>query len=223
VDNWTVPRLPESARRRTFQSSRRGLALPRQRPKGRRRRRDFGTVTTRRRDAARWRDEKRKAQRFVLVPTKSQTVEAERAQSRKGRICRLEPRISQSLRAKRKPLEAQVYDTVSEPPGGKGQVLAIDPGPRRNRRRRERRAIRSRPSAARKGLSEPASRRQASSSSRKRRPHAGESGVDRKVGPISLWGRDRRGLKHFVIASEAKQSRAALDRPWIASSLRSSQ
>ena len=50
--------------------------------------------------------------------------------------------------------QAQADETVSEPPGGKGQVLAIDPGPRRNRRRRERRAIRSRPSAARKGLSE---------------------------------------------------------------------
>jgi hypothetical protein len=37
------------------------------------RRRDFGTGSTRRRDAARWRDEKRKAQRFVLERSKSQT------------------------------------------------------------------------------------------------------------------------------------------------------
>ena len=47
MDNWTFPRLPESAAPRTFQTSRRGLALPRQRLKGRRRRRDFGTASTR--------------------------------------------------------------------------------------------------------------------------------------------------------------------------------
>jgi hypothetical protein len=50
--------------------------------------------------AARWRNEKRKAQRFVLEQTESQTVETARAQNRKGRIAGLVPRISQSLRAK---------------------------------------------------------------------------------------------------------------------------
>jgi len=78
VDNWAFPRLPESVARGTFQSSRRGLALPRQRPKGRRRRRDFGTGSTRRRDAARWRDAKRNAPRFVLVPTKSRPLRPRR-------------------------------------------------------------------------------------------------------------------------------------------------
>ena len=88
MDNWTVPRLPESVAARTFKPSKRGLALPRQRSKDRRGRRDFGTAETRWRDAAWWRNEKRNAQRFVLVQSKSQTVEATRAQSRKGRICR---------------------------------------------------------------------------------------------------------------------------------------
>ena len=54
--------------------------------------------------AAWWRNEKRNAQRFVLVQSKSQTVDAARAQNRKGRIAGLAPRISQSLRAKWKPL-----------------------------------------------------------------------------------------------------------------------
>ena len=94
MDNWTVPRLPESARRRTFQSSRRGLALPRQRPKGQRRRRDFGTGSTRRRDAARWRDEKRN----VFGRTKSQTVETARAQSRQGRTFEVHAEVRQRLR-----------------------------------------------------------------------------------------------------------------------------
>ena len=138
MDNWTVPRLPESIAQRTFQSSRRGLALPRQRLKGRRGRRDFGTASTRRRDAAWWRDEKRKAFGW----TEFQTVEAARAQSRKGRICRsgaedfAEP--SGKVKAVRGPGRR---DTVSELPGGRRLVLAIDFGLRQNRRRRERRAI----------------------------------------------------------------------------------
>src|SRR5687767_2689320 len=65
--------------------------------------------------AARWRNEKRKAQRFVLVQSKSQTVEAARAQSRKAGL----PAWCRGLAAssdKAKPFEAQVDETVSEPP-----------------------------------------------------------------------------------------------------------
>ena len=94
--------------------------------------------------AAWWRNEKRKAQRFVLEQTKSQTVEAARAQNRKAGLpawCRGFAESSDKV----KPFEAQVDVMVSEPPGGRELVLAIDFGPRRNRRRRERRAIRSRP------------------------------------------------------------------------------
>ena len=94
--------------------------------------------------AAWWRNEKRSAQRFVLVQSKSQTVEATRAQNRKAGLpawCRGFAESSDKV----KPFEAQVDVMVSEPPGGRELVLAIDFGPRRNRRRRERRAIRSRP------------------------------------------------------------------------------
>lgn len=57
--------------------------------------------------------------------------------------------------------------------------------PRRNRHRRERRAT-TEPERSSREFAGPASRRQASSAPRG--PHAGESGVSRKAGPISLWG-----------------------------------
>ena len=110
--------------------------------------------------AARWRDEKRKAQRFVLEQTKSQTVETARAQSRKAGLpawCRGYAASSD----KAKPFEAQADEKVSEPPGSRKLILAIDFGSRRNRRRRERRAITNPTFSARKSLSEPGSRRRA--------------------------------------------------------------
>jgi hypothetical protein len=187
VDNWTVPRLPESVARRTFQTSKRGLALRRQRSKDRRGRGDFGTASTRRRDAARWRDEKRKAQRFVLELTESQTVEAARAQSRTGRIAGLVPRISQSLRAKRKPLS------------GPGRREGLGTAGRQEVDPRDRFRPPTEPAPARApGDNEPdlqllarACRnrdRDAGPPSAPRGPRAGESGVDRKVGPISRLG-----------------------------------
>jgi hypothetical protein len=107
--------------------------------------------------AARWRDEKRKA----FGRTKFQTVETARAQNRKAGFAGLVPRNWWSFRAKPRPLSGPGRrDTVSEPPGGKGQVLAIDPGPRRNRHRRERRAIKK-PVRVPARVFEQASRRQA--------------------------------------------------------------
>ena len=139
--------------------------------------------------AARWRDEKRNAQRFVLGQTKSQTVETARAQSRKAGLpawCRGYAASSD----KAKPFEAQADEKVSEPPGSRKLILAIDFGSRRNRRRRERRAKPKPTFSARKSLSDPASGRRASSVPRD--PHAGESGVDRKVGPISVGAPESR-------------------------------
>ena len=110
--------------------------------------------------AARWRDEKRNAQRFVLGQTKSQTVETARAQSRKAGL----PAWRRGYAAssdKAKPFEAQADEKVSEPPGSRKLILAIDFGSRRNRRRRERRAITNPTFSARKSLSEPGSRRRA--------------------------------------------------------------
>src|SRR5688572_30626847 len=123
-----------------------------------------------------------KAQRFVLGPTKSQTVETARAQSRKGRIAGLVPRSSQRLRAKRTPFEAQADEKVSEPPGGRewpsGQTRPpTEPAPARAPGDR-----RSRPSTLARVCRNRHRKRRASSTPRG--PRAGESGVDRKVGPI---------------------------------------
>src|SRR5690606_31723672 len=95
VDKWRTLALPDSGARRILLTSRRGLALPRQRSKGRRRRRDFGTASTRRRDAARRRDETWDASGRTI----SQTVEAARALSRQDRTCRFRSLGRQSLRA----------------------------------------------------------------------------------------------------------------------------
>ena len=84
----TLPRLPESFRPRIFQTSKRGLAPSKRRPRGRSGKGDFGTGSTRRREAARWRNETRRAPGAFLEQAGSRTDEAARAQSRTGRPCR---------------------------------------------------------------------------------------------------------------------------------------
>ena len=175
--------MPESAKRRTFQTSRRGLALPRQRPKGRRRRRDFGTGSTRRRDAARWRDEKRN----VFGQTKSQTVEAARAQSRQGRTFEVHAEVKQRLRTmpscSRQGFRQSGRGTAGwqgtgprdHTPAPDGTGAGASAG--RQRRRTPARSFGTSLGAVLKapGVKCPL-----------RDPHAGESGVGRKAGPISL-------------------------------------
>ena len=132
MDNWTVPRLPESAARGTFQTSRRGLALPGQRPKGRRGRRDFGTGSTRRRDAARWRDEIGPASAdFHFKPVKPRGRNVGQAG-----IAGLVPRRSQHLRASEHRSRPRPTKPASEPPGGKDKSSWLaqpltDPAPAR--------------------------------------------------------------------------------------------
>ena len=137
---------------------------------------------------SRWRDEIGIAPKFALDATSSfKPLKPWRRKVGKVGLSGLAPRLVRSLRAKRQPFEVPGRRFGLGTAGWNGRGLRTEaepptePAPARAPGDTE---------AAIEILArafQAASRRQASSALRG--PHAGESGVGRKAGPISLWGR----------------------------------
>ena len=187
MDKSTGSQLPESLRHCIFQTSERGLAPSRQRPKGRRRRGDFGTGSTRRR-MPRGRGTRRgERQDLSWSDPDPEPLKPRGRKVGKAGIsgpCRGSAKPSGDA----EPFEVRVERSVSEPPGDRG-------GPRDQTQPPTEPAPARAPGDERPisawlfgAGTETALKRRASSFLLRQEPHAGESGVSRKAGPISLWG-----------------------------------
>ena len=131
-----------------------------------------------------------KAQRFVLVPTKSQTVEAARAQNRKAGLPAWCRGFGGAFGQYQSRYQVQVDETVSEPPeaGSRSSrsISAPDGTGAGASAGRLEADLECSQELLGTGIETPGVKCFFGS------PHAGESGVDRKVGPISLWPAESR-------------------------------
>ena len=203
MDNLVFSRLPDSGPARILQSSRAGIGSSDGRGKTRKEEEILEPHSTRRRDAARWRNESQ----GVFGCCNFQAVETAKVRSRQAGLA---GRFRWRGDAPHLPnqLTNLAERPVAEPPGGLDAVFGLHPSPDgtgtgASAGRHSETALRGRSRERRQALSV------------LRGPHAGESGVGRKAGPISVYrtarcpSRSRQRIDSACSAAGAAVQRSA--------------